>query len=189
MRDLAWISARLDAAPAAAIRGTLTRLVPFVPVTKNRPVDWLFTTGRPNRYNPAGTECVYFAEDEATARAEYDQYWAGLPGAAQPLVTYFAEVQLRRVLDLTSKDSLKALGVRPSELFTNWRRAKRPTVTQLIGQAVNTTCKFSAIRYPSNATRDAGFPGTNIVIFRTRIQRPDFVHILGPTKKPLQKWP
>jgi len=32
-------------------------------------VDFLFTSGKPYRFNTAGIECIYFAENEKTARA------------------------------------------------------------------------------------------------------------------------
>ena len=64
------------------------------------PHNWLYSTGRPYRYNPAGTDCVYFSETQEVAQMESDSYWQGMPGEFQPVATYHAEVSLSRVLDL-----------------------------------------------------------------------------------------
>lgn len=187
--NLETIRERLQLLSLVEVRGTFVRLVPYSALAKITPPDWLFTSRKPNRYNPAGTECVYFADEGVTAQSEYESYGRGWPGENQPFVTYYAEVQLGRVLDLHSAKTLKTLGLRESDLFAQWRTAKRPTVTQLIGQAINEDSIASAIRYPSKAAKEAGFSGTNIVVFRDCIQKPDFVQILGSEKKPLQKWP
>ncbi len=189
MQTLDGYRHRLASIPCLTVSATLVRMVPFNAFSRNQPVNWLFTSGKPNRYNPAGLECVYFAEDEATAQAEYDRYWSGLAGRKQPVITYYAEVRLGRVLDLNSSVTLEHLGIKESALFTPWRGAKRPTATQLIGQAVSETLELTAIRYPSLAARTVGLTGSNLVIFRDSIRSPDSVRILGPKKRPLQKWP
>ena len=182
---LATIRRRLESARGTEIEGVYVRVVPFIPLTRISPPNWLFASGRPNRYNPASVECVYFSEDERTARAEYENRALG----RQPVVIYYAQVRLKRVLDLSSANTIKTLGITKNDLFAPWCTSKRPTVTQLLGQAVSKDSIFSAIRYPSIATREAGISGNNIVIFQNCIRRPDSVRILGPTKKPLQKWP
>ena len=70
MRDWQAIIDALQAVPVIELRGTLARMVPLGDLVKNSPPDFLVTSGRPNRYNPAGIECVYFSEDDATARGE-----------------------------------------------------------------------------------------------------------------------
>lgn len=164
-------------------------MVPLGDLVKNSPPDFLFTSGKPNRYNPAGIECVYFSEDEATARLEYVRLWANLRAGKQPVVTYFAEVRLRRVLDLTSGETLKALKLKSRNLHKPWRGADKPTVTQLLGEAVSEHSVISAIRYPSDAAKTARNPGCNVVIYRNNVRRPNSVRILGPDKKPLGQWP
>ena len=84
---------------------------------------------------------------------------------------------------------MEALALTPGDLQATWARAVRPTMTQLLGEAVSRQSKISAIRFPSDAARMKGFVGANVVIFRDCLRRPDHVHILGPTRKPLQKWP
>lgn len=186
--DLTALKASLAAcSPVPLTVNKLARLVPQLALGASP--NWLFTSGKPNRYNPAGVNCVYFAETRDIAQAEYDDYWKGLWGANQPVTTYFAEARLQRVLDLTDKVTLKALRVDSIDLFKNWRRAKHPTLTQLLGQAVSETGIFSAIRYPSKTTAGRGQAGVNLVIFRGCVHSPDTVRILGPDRKPPQEWP
>jgi len=179
----------LPTATISELRATLVRMVPLGDLVKHMPPDFLFTSGRPNRYNPAGIECVYFSEDEATARLEYQRPWAGLRAGQRPVTTYFAEVRLRRVLDLTSAETLAVLKFRPRDLHAPWRGADAPTATQLLGKAVCEHSRISAIRYPSDAARAANQKGCNVVIYRDNVKRPDSVRILGPGRQPLQKWP
>lgn len=189
MRDWHAIIEALQAVPVIELRGTLARMVPLGDLVKNSPPDFLFTSGRPNRYNPAGIECVYFSENDATARLEYARQWANLRGGKQPVVTYFADVRLRRVLDLCSRKTLEVLKLKSNDLHRPWRGADNPTVTQLLGEAVSEHSSISAIRYPSDAAQAAAQMGRNFVIYRNNIKRPDSLRILGPDKKPLGKWP
>lgn len=176
----------LPSAPTRSLRATLVRKVPLSPLIESGTVDYLYMSGRPSRFNTAGVKCVYFAENEATATAEYERHTWPL---RQPFVTFFADVELAAVLDLCSADTLKALNLTPRELQTNWVRAKRPTATQRLGETVSQQARVAAIRFPSDAARLHGFAGANLVIFYDTLASPDYVHILGPTKKPLQKWP
>lgn len=189
MRDWSAIIKALEVVPVIELCATLARMVPLGDLVENSPPDFLFTSGKPNRYNPAGIECVYFSEDEATARLEYARQWAHLRARKQPVVTYFAEAQLRRVLDLSSRKTLETLKLKSRDLHRPWRGAERPTVTQLLGEAVSDHSLISAIRYPSEAAKAAGHTGYNVVIYRTNVRRPSSVRILGPDKKPLGKWP
>lgn len=167
----------------------LVRRVSLEALTKIVPPDFLYASQRPNRYNPAGIECVYFSQNEETARLEYERSWAGLSGAKQPFVTYFARVKLHNVLDLTTQATLTQLKLVPQDLHADWRKAAYPTKTQLLGLAVATKTRISAILYPSDAAVSVKSSGTNVVIYRATIRRPDYVRILGPKKQPLQNWP
>ena len=188
-RDAASLKAALAATPGVEVKATtLARFVPHLALGASP--DWLFTSGKPNRYNPAGVNCVYFAETREVAQVEYDDSWIGLVGAKQPATMYFAEVSLQRVLDLTDAATLKALNLDSKALFKNWRAAKRPTLTQVLGWAVEAKREFfSAIRYPSKAAATRGKAGANLVIFHNCLQSPDSVRIVGPDSKPLQEWP
>ncbi len=182
--DLPSLKAALCAAPAVALRARLTRRVEYLALARYNPPNWLYTSGKPKRFNPAGVHCVYFGTDVVVTRSEYEQMWKGLPGAHQPATEFTAEVSLQRVLDLTSPGIMKALGMVATDLARNWRRARHPTVTQLLGQAVNESRRFSAIRYVSAVSN-----GVNIVIFRDCVRDPEYIRILGPTKRPLEHWP
>jgi RES domain-containing protein len=187
--DFASLRLALSKAPARAIKAQLVRLVPFQHLVSVDPPDWLFTSGKPNRYNTAGVECVYFGESKDVAELENEDQFSGLFGKRQPVTIYYANVVLNRVMDLTDSQTLRALKLDVTELSKNWRRTKAPTSTQLLGKAVSETAHFSAIRYPSQAAAKHGRTGANYVIFRDCVQSPDSVVILGPTRRPLQKWP
>ena len=186
MRDVEFFIRALEAAPVRELRAVLARRVPMLPLIEFAPVEFLFTSGKANRYNPPGVWCVYFAEDEATAAAEYHRH--GL-GRRDPVVTYFAEVGLGRIVDLCSAETVSSLGLRARDLRAPWVGTRRPTPTQCLGEAVSRQSSVAAIRFPSEAAKACGLNRANVVIFRHCVRRPDFVRILGPTKRPLQKWP
>ncbi len=188
MTELETIKQALRAVPVRPLLTTLVRCVALLPLTASGTPDYLFTSGQTNRFNPAGVRCVYFSEDEATARLEYARRFGTSRGAQQPLGTYFAEVSLTKVVDLADPATRDAFKLGPKDLAVAWHRAKTPTRTQLLGQVASQGA-VAAIRFPSDAARVKGTPGFNVVIFRKGVQAPDRVHILGPTKKPLQKWP
>ena len=50
------------------IQKTLARCVELRSLIENGEPDFLFTSGKRDRYNLDGIECIYFAEDEETAR-------------------------------------------------------------------------------------------------------------------------
>jgi hypothetical protein len=115
--------------------------------------------------------------------------WKGMRGANQPVTTFKAEVSLKHALDLTNPETLEALKFTDNILSVPWRMAKKPTLTQMLGQAVYETRWFSAIRYPSGAAAARGKQGTNIVVFRACLDKKDSVHILGPRDSILARWP
>src|SRR5436190_20765938 len=105
--DLDTLKIALEAAPSISVKAELTRLVPFADLVHCTPPNWLYTSGRPNRYNPARVECIYFGGTREVAQAEYDSMWRGIPGEYQPVTTFFADDNLKRVLDLTDASTLK----------------------------------------------------------------------------------
>jgi len=123
------------------------------------------------------------------AQAEYENMWKGLRGADQPVTVFHAEVSLKHALDLTAPATLKAFKFTNKILLAPWRRAKKPMLTQMVGQAVYETRWFSAIRYPSAAAFADGSKGSNIVIFRACLDKKDSVRILGPKDRILAQWP
>jgi RES domain-containing protein len=189
MTDEEAMRAALAGAPVRPLWATLVRCVALLPLTAGGTPDYLFTSGRANRCNPAGMAGIYFSEDERTARAEYGRRLGRGTGALQSVSIYFAEVELARVLDLEDEPTRNALNLKPRDLTVRWQFAQKPTQTQLVGLAVSQQQAIAAIRFPSDAARAAGFVGFNVAIFCDCVRRPDSVRILGPTKKPLQKWP
>lgn len=187
--DLASLQAGISGVRATPLSGKLARVVQLHGLESIDPHEWLYLSGRAYRYNLGGANCIYFSETRDVAQLEYDSYWRGLPGEYQPVATYYADISVARVLDLTDAAILTQLAIDRKDLFIPWRTAKRPTLTQLIGTAVLNTNYFSAIRYPSNAAEAIGKPGNNVVIFRDSIRKPDFVCIVGPRGKTLQEWP
>lgn len=187
--DLESLKAALHAAPTVSWKGRLTRRVAFFALTAINPPNWLYTSGKPNRFNPAGVDCIYFSLDPAVARIEFENLWRNNPAGNQPATDFHAEAELRKVLDLTSPPTLRALKIQPDDLLDNWRLAKTPTLTQLIGRAVDETKLFSAICYRSSAAARRKQPGKNLVIFRDCLRPGEFVRIVGTGKMPLQSWP
>jgi RES domain-containing protein len=167
------------------IKSIWVSATPFIELCQNNPPDWLYCSCKPGRYNPKNIACVYFAENDRTAKAEH---FCNDDSGRQPLVYYNIEVSLARVLDLTNPKNLKELKLARARLFEEWED-KKEVATQLIGEAVAQSQEFSAILFPSAAAKEAGFQGKNLIVFRDSIKRPDFVRVLGPTKRPLQKWP
>jgi len=189
--NLIQLATALKSVPTVSVKATLGRMVPFSDLVKYNPPNWLFTSGKANRYNPAGVNCVYFSETDAVAKCEYDDQLKGTPAPNQPVVTFYAEIDLDHVLDLANPAVLKALNLQPADLVAPWRMVSAPTATQLLGQAINDYQRIAAIRYPSQAAAIQKQTGFNFVIFQGNVLfSPNFVHILGPAKgKPLQSWP
>jgi RES domain-containing protein len=188
LSTLKTIARRLAGVSCVPFRAVLARRVPLLSLIRISPPDFLHTSGKPGRYNPAGVLCVYFGEDEDTARLEYERLWVGTPAQKQPVGLYFARIRLTKVLDLTSAATLKKLKLLNADLHRSWRGVK-PIKTQKLGLAVSTQTAICAVRYPSDAAAASGKAGTNLVIFRNRVVAPDYVQILGPDKRPLQAWP
>jgi RES domain-containing protein len=168
---------------------TLARVVPLNSLQSVTPPQFLYITGRPYRYNLANVNCIYFSETKDVAHMEYDTYWAGTPKAHQTVVLYYADITIAKVLDLTNLAVLTSLNVNQSDLFKPWRTATTPTVTQLIGTAVQQTGHCAAIRYPSAAAHAINKTGNNFVIFKDHLQATDSVRIIDPAGATAQTWP
>lgn len=104
-------------------------------------------------------------------------------------MTFFAKVQLGRVLDLEDLNIRRILRLSDAELFADWRTAGTPVDTQRLGEAVAYDTRITAIRYPSVAARESEFPGTNVVIFRDKIVNPDSVEVFGDNGKIVERLP
>lgn len=176
---------RLKTVPTTRVEGIVVRVVADAALHHTKQPDFLYTSGKPNRYNMAGVECVYFSADESTARAELSRALT-IPGNTfQPLTTFWAKVSLGTVLDLTNPKIRAYVGLTRNDLNQDWRGAAKPVKTQLLGDAITGEGTISAIRYPSNAQPES----FNVVIFRKALIAPDTLKILGPNNRILQEWP
>jgi RES domain-containing protein len=189
MPDLGSFAHALITVATVSVRAQLVRIVPNAWLSRTTPPNFLFASGKPNRFNPPGVECIYFSEDDDTALNEYLRQWRGTKGLHQPRTTFYADVRVARVVDLTDAPTLSHLGLTPAALHEPWRTALAPTATQTLGHAVSLQTHVSAIRYPSDAAHMVGVPGTNVVVFRAPMRSPDRLRVLGPTRRPLQSWP
>jgi RES domain-containing protein len=168
------------------MRRRLVRCVPYLSFQRGVPPTFLYTSGRPNRWNPRGTNALYFSEDEATANLEYARAWRGTRGVEQPKLVFRARVRLRRVLDLAKPELSAALAVNEADHSRGWRLARRPTRPQEIGRVVNEQALAAAIRYPSAVARADRREGWNVVIFPGALTGSDAVEILGDKDESLE---
>jgi RES domain-containing protein len=150
---------------------------------------YLFTSGRPNRCNPRGVDCLYFSETERIASIEYRRPFRGTSAANEPRLTFVADVDLRRIVDLQKPAVLKALGLSSADLFEPWRGVASPTRLQQLGLAIGTQDLISAIRYPSDACRQLGVKGWNVALFPDAIVAPNRLSILGRSGASLEELP
>ena len=185
VRQARWAEVLATAVGVELRAAPLERIVERRVLESRRPPDFLFTSGRPNRYNPAGVECVYFSADGATAGAEFDRYWQ--ERTTQRLL-YFCRASAR-VLDLTDVAVRDMLGLREAELFNPWRLAMAPTATQQVGAVVAGQRRFAGVRFPSDAARERGFAGSNLVFFRSAVAAPARIEVLDDMGQLLQAWP
>ena len=148
---------------------------------------FLYTSGRPGRYNLRDIQCLYCSADIPTAGAEYERYRGGRTTQS---VTYWIHANLL-VLDLEDRAVLSALGLSEADLFVSWRALSSPgpTLTQQLGAAVATQDRLQGIRFPSDAAKERGFPGFNLVLFRKSVVPPGSVVIKDDSGVMLDSWP
>src|SRR4029077_11632636 len=138
--------------------------------------------GRPRRvggrYTPMeGPHTLNLASSERAANAEWK---AGLhalfPGVELPPKTVFAtEVNLTRVLDVSTVEIERALRTNSAELTQPWRARNGPA-TQRLGLACFESGRFSALRYRS--TKAA--PSYCLAVFPNRMNPAEYVSVLDP---------
>ncbi len=178
--------------PTRAWNGRVARVVPIksmFPQGRTANADYLYTSGKENRYNPAGMACLYMSLEETTARAEFRRQFRGLSvGAHQPVCSFFADLVLRRVLDARDGATLAHLSLTFSELESDWGYGLPPSVSQRLAKAA-CGVGIEAILYRSVAAVEEGLTGSNIVLFRDNIRHPSHVRILGSGDAPLGQWP
>lgn len=183
------LSSLLRELPTRRVRRRLARCVPQLDFTDGDPPRYLFTSRRRQRCNPDGVRCLYFSESEATADAEYRVAWSGQRAEHQPKLTFFAQVSLRKVLDLGDPAVAAAAGVTDDDLFGPWRLKSAPTRLQDLGLAISGQEVVCALRFPSAACRQLGLQGSNFAIFPDALFAPDRVEIHGRGDTPLEVLP
>jgi len=149
----------LDRVPSRRMRRRLVRCVPALDFLESRPPTYLYTSGRPNRCNPRGVECLYFSETERIAAIEYRRAFAGTSTADAPRLTFVAQVDLRRVVDLEKPDVRRILGLSTADLIEPWRGVTSPTRLQQLGLAISGQRLVAAIRYSVRCLSAVGCEG------------------------------
>lgn len=62
-------------------------------------------------------------------------------------------------------------------------------MTQIPGFQAFASAKIAMIRYPSIAAREKGFEGGNMVVFKEKLKKPDFLVKRGPRNEVIERWP
>lgn len=117
----------LAALPELWIEARFARCVTRDVLEGIQPPEFLYTSGKANRYNPAGIQCVYFSENLEVVIREYSRYANAL--APAPFTSYFADANLP-YLDLNDADTLVLLGLLPTYLHASWRLSTSATPQQ-----------------------------------------------------------
>lgn len=177
------ILARFNSIEPIETTTPLARCVWLKALTASLPPDFLFTSGKPNRYNPAGVCCIYLAENVDTAILELTR-----GAVSEPYVVFRGEPKLP-ALDLTDPATIAAVGFSQEDLIEEWFGETTPTKTQQLGLAVSQQSKFAAIRYHSVATSPNGVAGTNLVVFKDSVVAPAELRILTGDQNLIQVWP
>lgn len=161
------------------------RVVERAVLESRTPAQFLYTSGRPGRYNPRGLEALYCSEDLPTAAAEMERYRGG---KTSQLITYWIHLQAL-ILDLGDAAVVSALRLRADDLHAPWRFAATPTKTQLLGEAVAARSRFAGIRFPADAASARGFVGHNVVFFRKAVVPPASVIVLDDSGREVDRCP
>lgn len=184
------LATALTKTPIAQWNQTLYRAVDlealygFHQITPYPTIRPLYSLGAPAtgaRFTPrGGPSSLYMAEDNATALDEATLTLATPnPNLHTPKVVFSAKITLAAFLDLTQLPVQTMLGTSLAELSKSWRLPSSSgslPATQLLGQAVFDSGRYSAIRFPS--TKRAN--GNCFVIFTDRLSPPSFVEIYDP---------
>lgn len=163
----------------------LARYVPKSAFDGGDPPAYLYASGNRNRCNPRGVACVYFGEGPETARAEFDSYFRD----PQPELGFYARTRLKAIIDLEDPGTRRHFGIKPSDFSCSaYPRSGGLTALQQLGLAVSRQKRISAIRFPSNAMRNQGKAGTNLVVFQDLLTGSDRLEVLEGTKI-RERWP
>jgi RES domain-containing protein len=175
----------LSAIKGVPVSTALCRMVERSVLERPPKSDFLFTSGRPGRYNSRGIQALYAAEDLATAGAESERY---RKGRTTQTIVYWATPNAV-VVDLGDAGTIAALGLVDLDLFAPWMFAATPTRAQLLGEAVAAQTRLGGIRFPSDAARTRGFVGYNFVFYKAAVAAPSSVVIHDDSGHEIQRWP
>jgi hypothetical protein len=173
----------------AAHQGQLSRMVDFFDLTGKGEPQFLYASGRANRFNPPKLECLYLSNTRDTCLLEIDENYPGFEREHPADTTYRVDVNLSRLLDLQLGEVLDAIELPYEELFPPWRRAKKPTTTQMLGKVIALSGQFSSIRFPSNAAHKRQTIGWNVVVFKRALSGSEYVRIHSTDGRHLEQWP
>jgi RES domain len=130
------------------------------------------------RYTPMeGPDTLYLASSERAANAEWKAGLQALFSDVElpPKTVFATEVNLTRVLDLSTDEIQRTLRTNSAELAQPWKARNRP-VTQTLGLACFESGRFSALRYRS--TKAA--PSYCLAVFPNRVDPAEYVSVLDP---------
>lgn len=179
----------LEGAPSRAMERRLYRVVPALGFLASAAPTFLYKSGRAGRCNPARVDCLYFSENEETALREYQHGVAGTRAENSPRLTFVAEVEFRHVIDLSKRETLRALDLDDADLRAPWRLAGTATDLQQLGAALSRQTRISALRVPSLRSSTSGIQRWNVAIFPMSIFAPDRLRVLGEDGTTLEKIP
>jgi len=138
------------------------------------------------RFNAAGSfPMVYGSTTPELAMIESlaFQRRAGLPVEhAMPLVFKAISVKVERLLDLTNRDLLAAVGLTQGDLAEAWWQARsrgEEAITQAVGRATHAS-RLQALQVPSAHCSDRG---TNILLLPDHIEPPSELKVLRHSRK------
>lgn len=185
MTDSEW-DALLAIAPTRLFSGKLLRAVAQMSFDMSR--QYLFTSAKRNRCNPAGVDCIYLAEDRDTAQSEYDKYFTDV-GDHQPCLTFTGHLKAAAIIDLGDAATCTYLGLDEANFYGAFRTRTDETRLEALGRAVARQKSICAIRFPSEAMNAESKTGLNFAVFKAALAAPDSLIILGPAGASLDKWP
>ncbi|HST61960.1 MAG TPA: RES family NAD+ phosphorylase, partial [Longimicrobium sp.] len=152
------------------------------------------------RYTPLGGPAgLYLAGDQPTAYAELQHLFCDPSGRLLPLrpqdpvMTFYVDVDVAGVLDLTEQDVRRALGVTKAGITGEFRMqmdrylagAGPMPLTQQIGHAAHATGRVRAICFPSARWKG----GQCLVVFPDRLMAGDRVEVVDATGTYAQRIP
>jgi RES domain-containing protein len=196
---------RLFVAPRIQIAGTLHRAVyaKYLDPAVYSPPQPLYYLGSLDgrRFTPRkGPAGLYLSFDSATPMAELRTviFHDGVPEpdtSHEPVLVVAIDIVVGRVLDLTQPSVRTMVGLKRSELLSDWERGQEEYLagrgpmppTQILAFAAHASGEFAGIKYPSAR---APF-GTNLVVFPDRLDPAcgDSVEVVDPRGRYSQRLP